>query len=82
MAFPFVVTVDVILSSPLPNMSALLWSSNICNISRKVSLKDRQQEVRAVLVASRYIGDYYMTLEVLFMYHIPLYTFFKAYLLI
>ena len=38
--------------------------------------KDRQQEVRAVLVASRYIGDYYMTLEVLFMYPIPLYTLF------
>ena len=39
-------------------------------------VKDRQQEVRAVLVASRYIWDYYMTLEVLFMYHIPLYTLF------
>ena len=37
-------------------------------------VKDRQQEVRAVLVASRYIGDYHMPLKVLFMYHIPLYT--------
>ena len=39
-------------------------------------LKDRQQEVRAVLVVSRYIRDYPMPLEVLFMYHIPLYTLF------
>ena len=27
-------------------------------------IKDRQQEVKAVLVASRYIGDYYMPVEV------------------
>ena len=36
--------------------------------------KDRQQEVKAVLVASRYIGDYYMPLEVQYMRYIPLFT--------
>ena len=35
---------------------------------------DRQQEVRAVLVGSRYIGDYYMPLKVRYMYYTPLYT--------
>ena len=38
------------------------------------TVKDRQQEARAVLVGSRYIGDYYMILEVQYMYHIPLTT--------
>ena len=37
-------------------------------------IKDRQQEARAVLVGSRYIGDYYMILDVQCMYHIPLPT--------
>ena len=35
---------------------------------------DRQQEVRAVLVGSRYIWDNYMPLKVRYMYYIPLYT--------
>ena len=37
-------------------------------------LKDRQQEARAVLVGSRYIGDCYMVLELRYMYYIPLTT--------
>ena len=35
-------------------------------------LKDRQQEVRPLLVASRYTGDYCMPLEVQYMCYIPL----------
>ena len=38
------------------------------------TIKDRQQEARAVLVGSHYIGDYYMIHEVQYMYHIPLTT--------
>ena len=34
--------------------------------------KGRQQEARAVLVGSHYIGDYYMVLELEYMYYIPL----------
>ena len=37
-------------------------------------IKDRQQEARSVLVGSRYIGDYYMVLELQYMYYIPLTT--------
>ena len=38
-------------------------------------LKDRQQEVRAVLVASHYIGtSIYMSLHRQYMYYIPLTT--------
>ena len=37
-------------------------------------LKDRQQEARAVLVGSHYIGDYYKILELKYMYYIPLTT--------
>ena len=37
-------------------------------------IKDRQQEARAVLVGSRYIGDYYIILELQYMYYIPLTT--------
>ena len=40
--------------------------------------KDRQQEARAVLVGSRYIGDYYMILELQYMYYIPITTLLSA----
>ena len=40
----------------------------------KSLFKDRQQEARAVLVGSRYIGDYYMILELQYMYYIPITT--------
>ena len=36
--------------------------------------KDRQQEARAVLVGSHYIGHYYMPLEPKYMFYIPLTT--------
>ena len=38
------------------------------------NFKDTQQEARAVLVGSGYISDYYMILELQYMYHIPLTT--------
>ena len=34
--------------------------------------KDRQQEARVVLVGSHYVGDYYLILELKYMYYIPL----------
>ena len=37
-------------------------------------LKDRQQEARAVLVGSRYIGDHYVPLKLPNVYDIPLTT--------
>ena len=37
-------------------------------------VKDRQQEVRAVLVASHYIGDQYMALDFQYMFDILLIT--------
>ena len=43
-------------------------------IKHRTVIKDRQQEVRAVLVGLRYIGDYYMTLGVQHMYYVPLCT--------
>ena len=48
-------------------------NANIC-VAEEYRLKDRQQEARAVLVGSRYIGDYYMVLELKYMYYIPLFT--------
>ena len=42
-----------------------------CNTS---GVKDRQQEVGAVLVVSRYIGDQYMSLDRQYMHYIPLTT--------
>ena len=36
------------------------------------TLKDRQQEVQPVLVRWRYIGDYFVLLEIQCRYHIPL----------
>ena len=38
--------------------------------------QDRQQEARAVLAASRFIGDFYMPIELQYMYYIPLITLF------
>ena len=37
-----------------------------------VLIKDRQQEARAVLMESHYIGDFHMPLEPKYMYYIPL----------
>ena len=39
-----------------------------------MTVKDRQQEVRAVLVASRYFGDQYMALDIKYMIYILLIT--------
>ena len=39
-----------------------------------LGLKDRQQEVGAVLAMSRYIGDKYMSFDRQYMYYIPLTT--------
>ena len=41
-------------------------------------VKDRQQEVTAVLVALRYIGDHCMPLDIQYMYHISLMTLFQG----
>ena len=46
----------------------------LCKFPPLITFKDRQQEARAVLVGSHYIGDYYMILELQYMYYIPLTT--------
>ena len=52
----------------------MIPSDDSVSFCERVVVKDRQQEVRAVLVASRYIGDYHMLLQILLMYYIPLFT--------
>ena len=44
------------------------------NLYLNLSVKDRQQEVRAVLEALRYISDCYMPLDIQYMHYIPLIT--------
>ena len=43
-----------------------------------IIIKDRQQEAGAVVVESRYIGDYNMILELQYMYCIPLTALFSG----